>query len=227
MRDLRAGCVKPDVESAENPSRYSRRRSPIARANQITLAPAAVRALTSEHGRFLRFIRSRLGADGEAEDLLQDSLLRALQRGDELRRGERVVAWFYRILRNAISDHYREKKFEDAALEQFVAEIHSWNGNGGGPGADWEAVVCACFRGLLPTLKPRYAEVLRRVDLQGESKAKVARALKIRGATMDVVLHRARRALRKRLEIFCGACSRERCLACACAVRGSGRREKV
>lgn len=214
------------MESAENPSCRSRRRA-LPRRNQITLEPAAVRALTNEHARFLRFVRSRIGFDGEAEDLLQNSLLRALQRGDELRRGERVVSWFYRILRNAISDHYREKKSGHAAVEKFVAEIHSWNGNGGGPAADWEAVVCACFRGLLPTLKPRYAEVLHRIDLQGESKAKVAWALKVRVATMDVVLHRARRALRKRLEIFCGACSRERCLACACAVRGSGRREKV
>lgn len=215
------------MESAENPSRRSRRRS-ARRRNQITLETAAVRALTNEHARFLRFVRSRIGADGEAEDLLQNSLLRALQRGYELKRGERVVAWFYRILRNAISDHYREKKSEHAAVEQFGAEIDSWQGNNGSaPPADWEAIVCACFRGLLPTLKPRYAEVLRRIDLQGEPKDRVARALKIRVATMDVVLHRARRALRKRLEIFCGACSREQCLACACALRGSGRKEKL
>lgn len=211
------------MESAENPSR--RRSHP--RRNQVTLEPAAVRALTNEHARFLRFVRSRIGADGEAEDLLQNSLLRALQRGEELRRGERVVAWFYRILRNAISDHYREKKSEHAAVERFVAEIQAWQGNGSAPPADWEAVVCACFRGLLPTLKPRYAEVLRRIDLQGEPKDRVARALKMRVATMDVVLHRARRALRKRLEVFCGACSREQCLACACALRGSGRKEKL
>lgn len=215
------------MESAENPARHFRRRSPTARANQVTLAPAAVRALTHEHARFLRFIRSRLGADGEAEDLLQDSLLRALQRGDDLRRGERAVAWFYRILRNAIADHYREKKSQHAAVEQLLVEIRASGGDGSPPPPDWETVVCACFRGLLRTLKPRYGEVLRRIDLEGESKATAARALKVRVATMDVVLHRARRALRKRLEIFCGACSREQCLACACALRGSGRKEKV
>ncbi len=186
-----------------------------------------VRALTNEHARFLRFIRSRLGADGEAEDLLQNSLLRALQRGDELRRSERAVAWFYRVLRNAIADHYREKKSDHAAVEQLVMEISASGADGATPPADWEAAVCACFRGLLRTLKPRYAEVLRRIDLEGESKAAVAKALKIRVATMDVVLHRARRALRERLEIFCGACSREQCLACACALRGSVQREKV
>lgn len=224
---MRAGCVKPGVESAENPARHFRCRSPTARANQIALAPAAVRVLTNEHARFLRFIRSRLDADGEAEDLLQDSLLRALQRGDELRRGERAVAWFYRILRNAIADHYREKKSQHAAVEQFLVETRASGADGVSPPADWEGVVCACFRGLLPTLKPRYAEALRRIDLEGESKATVARALKIRGATMDVVLHRARKALRRRLEIFCGACSRERCLACACELRGNGRKEKV
>jgi hypothetical protein len=41
------------------------------------------------------------------------------------------------------------------------------------------------------------------------------------------VLHRARNALRQRLEIFCGACSRDHCLACDCEARELRRRKKV
>ena len=84
------------------------------------------------------------------------------------------------------------------------------------PPKDWNRVVCACFSGLLPGLNPRYANLIRRIDLNGESKAAVGRELKIKVGTLDVALHRARNALRRRLELFCGACSREKCLECFC-----------
>jgi RNA polymerase sigma-70 factor (ECF subfamily) len=168
-----------------------------------------------------------MGNASEADDLLQESLSRALERGHTLRRGERAVAWFYRILRNAITDYYREKQRERGLTDRLWTEIRAAGEDHTPPPADWDAAVCACFRGLLPTLKPRYAQVLRRIDLHGEDKRTVARDLKITLATMDVVLHRARHALRRQLEIFCGACSRESCLACACEVRKVRRARKV
>lgn len=193
----------------------------------ITLDAQSVQALVAGRGRFHRFIASRVGSATEADDLLQESLLRALQRGDSLRRGERVVAWFYRILRNAIADHYREKQKGLHRSERLWTEANVSGTSRVTPPADWEVAVCACFKGLLLTLKPRYAELLRRIDLLGEKKSGVAAALGLTHATLDVVLHRARYALRHKLEIFCGACSREHCLACACDVRNERRARKV
>ena len=71
----------------------------------------------------------------------------------------------------------------------------------------------ACFARLLPLLNPRYAELIRRIDLDAEFRIVVARDLKLSGPQCDLVLHRARSALRRRLEILCGASSREECLA--------------
>lgn len=51
-----------------------------------------------------------------ADDVLQESLLRALEQSENLRRGESAVAWFYRILRNAITDHYRKKRSESRRM---------------------------------------------------------------------------------------------------------------
>lgn len=85
------------------------------------------------------------------------------------------------------------------------------------PPKNWDAAVCACFRGLLPTLKPRYAELIRRFDLNGEWKMDVSRELKVKVSTLDVALHRARYSLRSRLEVFCGACNREKCAECFCS----------
>lgn len=177
----------------------------------------AIGAIVTERARFLRFVASRIGDEATAEDVLQESLLRALQENDGLRRGESAVAWFYRILRNAISDHFRRRGIENRRGEKFLSDLKAREEDVSAPAADPDSAVCACFRGLLPTLKPRYAEVIRRVDLLGEAKREVARDLKITPATMDVLLHRARSALRHRLIVFCGACSREKCIECLCA----------
>jgi RNA polymerase sigma factor (sigma-70 family) len=176
----------------------------------------AIGAILAERARFHRFIAARVGNAATAEDLLQDSLLRALKQSRNLHRGEAAVPWFYRILRNAIADHFRKTGSENRRVTMLLTDMEARGDDVSTPPPDWDTAVCACFRGLLPALKPRYAEVIRRIDLLGESKADVARELEISHATMDVLLHRARQALRRRLEVFCGACSREHCLACLC-----------
>lgn len=184
----------------------------------------AIDVLVAQRAEFHRFLSARIGSRAEAEDLLQQSLLKALKSGDTLRRGERAVAWFYRILRNAVADHYREKTSERKRADLLWTEMHAAGDDVGQPPRAWDAAVCACFKGLLPTLKPRYAELIRRVDLDGESKAAVSRELKIKPGTMGVALHRARNSLRRQLEVLCGSCSRESCLACVCQQNERSRR---
>ena len=70
---------------------------------------------------------------------------------------------------------------------------------------------------VVGTLKPQHAELLRRVDLNGESVQDAARALKLTPNNASVTLHRARKELRSRLEAFCGACAEGACLDCNCA----------
>ncbi|MBL9188366.1 MAG: RNA polymerase sigma factor [Opitutaceae bacterium] len=159
---------------------------------------------------------ARTGSESEAEDLLQQSLLKAFQHDAQLRRGEKAVTWFYRILRNAISDHYRRKSSEQRRTDRLWTEMQAAGENFAAPPKDWNRVVCACFSGLLPGLNPRYAKLIQRIDLNGESKTVVGRELKIKVGTLEVALHRARRSLRQRLELFCGACSHEKCLECFC-----------
>lgn len=191
------------------------------------LSETAMAALVAEHTAFRRFLAARLRNDADADDVLQQALLRAMMRGGALRRGERVVAWFYRVLRNAVADHLRTKQAEVRRAERILADLRASGEDSIHPSEDWETAVCACFTGLLPTLKPRYAELIRRVDLGGENRLAVARDLKLTRCGFDVALHRARGALRRRLEVFCGACSRESCLACACGRPKKNPKRKV
>jgi RNA polymerase sigma factor (sigma-70 family) len=199
-------------------------KQPVLAAGLTRADEKVIETILGERARFHRFLASRVGDQATAEDLLQDSLLRALEQSGKLRRGEAAVPWFFRILRHAISDHFRKKGSENRRVENLLADLQAGGDDVHTPPADWDTAVCACFHGLLPALKPRYAQVIRRIDLRGESKSEVARDLRINAATMDVLLHRARQALRRRLEVFCGSCSREHCLACLCKPRAAARK---
>lgn len=70
--------------------------------------------------------------------------------------------------------------------------------------------------GLIPTLKDEYREILARVEMAGRSVGEVAAELGLTANNATVRLHRARRALRQRLEAVCGTCTEHACLDCTC-----------
>jgi RNA polymerase sigma factor (sigma-70 family) len=165
--------------------------------------------LLAHRQAFKAFVASRVGNEADADDLLQNGLVKAMQRADEVKDGEKAVAWFYRILRNAIIDHVRSR----TAAEQ---RDNTWATNNATLADDDEAdrQICACFEKLLPELKPAHAELLRRVELQSEAVSDAAAALGITPNNASVTLHRARAELRDKLVRFCGDCS---CLDdCSC-----------
>lgn len=165
----------------------------------------------AHRARLLAFIRSKVDDDALAEDILQDGLLRALRAAPEMGDEERAVAWLYRILRNAITDAYRRRAAAARRLERYALEAPASE-----PPPEDEAALCACFRTLLPLLKPEYAVLIEAIDLGGGDSVEVAEALGITRGNLKVRHHRARRQLRERLETTCRACAEHGCLDCTC-----------
>ena len=122
------------------------------------------------------------------------------------------MAWFYRILRNALIDQYRRQDVEKRALEKHAYEVPTDEYDS----AELERSVCECFKELLPTLKPEYSEVLEQVDLGSSSVSEAAKALGITPNNAAVRLHRARLALKSRLEQTCRTCAAHGCYDCTC-----------
>jgi RNA polymerase sigma-70 factor (ECF subfamily) len=179
--------------------------------------PRVVEQLLRSHARFLAFLEPRVESRAVAEDILQEAFARALTRGDSLRSDESASAWFYRMLRNALIDHYRHRGAERRALD--AAELEPER-----PNAETDTAlmntVCACMHDLLDTLKPEYADALRQVDLCEQSLADYARQTGITPNNASVRLHRAREALHKRLITSCGTCTAHGCLDCHCQRSG-------
>ncbi|HUR59295.1 MAG TPA: sigma-70 family RNA polymerase sigma factor [Opitutaceae bacterium] len=173
-------------------------------------SPADVTAKLLAHRQvFKSFLASRVGNEADAEDLLQNGLVKAIGRAGELKDGEKAVAWFYQLLRNVVIDHVRSRSAAAKRDEAWATDAVTLADD-----ADAERHICACFEKMLPALKPAQAELLRRVELQGESVADAAAALGMTANHASVTLHRGRAELRTRLVDFCGDC---RCLDhCEC-----------
>lgn len=187
----------------------------------LPVSPAVVDRLVANHREFLAFLESRVRDRAVAEDLLQAAFVKALERGGAIRDGESAVAWFYRLLRNALVDHWRRSAREARVIERGAGEADA-----AAEDPELHGAVCRCFEGLLPTLQPAYAEVLRRVDLEGRPVGEVAESLGITANNASVRLHRARQALKRSLEASCGTCATHGCLDCECGGPAAGRRNR-
>lgn len=182
-------------------------------------AEQRVLALNAHRNAFKAFLVSRVGNEAEAEDLLQQGLLKALQRSDTLADDAKLDAWFYQLLRNTLIDHHRSRSSARRREDQLGQLVAALGDDVTAAPKGWHAQICSCLGGVVDTLKPQHAELLRRVDLNGESVQSAARALKLTANNASVILHRARKELRTRLEDFCGECAEGACLDCDCAER--------
>ena len=159
----------------------------------------------------LGFIRSKVGDSALAEDILQDSLLKALRAAPDLVDEQTLVTWLYRIVRNAITDSYRRRAAASRRLERYALEQPDPV-----PTPDEETALCRCFEDLLPTLNPEYAELIRAMDLGSATTEEMTQRLDITTNNLKVRHFRARRQLRDRLEETCRLCSEHGCLDCTC-----------
>jgi len=193
----------PERDSAADPA-----------AERAGVSHAALQTLVENHRVFLRFLERRVTNRDTAEDILQDAFGRAITRLDALREEESAVAWFYRLLRNAVIDHYRRTAASSAAIERFAAELDD-----AVPPPEVRGEICRCISRLTPTLKPEYAEALKRVEIDGISVKAYADEHGLSANNAGVRVFRARAALRKQVVASCGTCAEHGCVDCTCGSR--------
>jgi len=175
-------------------------------------APVAEIAATlvANHRDFLAFVEKRVGNRATAEEILQDAFVRSMAKLDTVR--DTAIGWFYRVLRNAIIDHYRRNAAAERRHEAYVHDEQLTAGED----EELQRVVCACVGQLAATLKPEYAAALRRVEVDGVSVKDYADEAGISANNAGVRIFRAREALRKQVARSCGTCATHGCLDCTC-----------
>ena len=133
------------------------------------LPPFAV--LLDAHGSELLAYARRLTGPADAEDLLQEALLRALRAYPRLRHGDHLRAWLYRITTNAAMDRHRRGRREvahpDPAASVAVEDPELLDG--------FEALIADLSDGVRATLRLRFVEdleydaIARRLDCSPEA----------------------------------------------------------
>lgn len=168
--------------------------------------------LVDNHRQFLAFVEKRVNDRAVAEDILQDAFVRSLEKSGEIRDETSSVAWFYRMLRNAVIDQYRRAGARNRALESFARELEG----AVEPPPEIRGAICGCVSRLATTLKPEYADAIQRIEVDGVAVQDYASEAGITANNAAVRIFRAREALRKQVKVSCGTCAEHGCLECMC-----------
>ena len=176
------------------------------------MSPETASQLVENHRQFLGFLERRLGDRALAEDILQDAFVKSLEKGGEIRDESSSVAWFYRMLRNAVIDQYRRNGARTRALEGLAREMEG----AVEPPPEIRDAICGCVARLATTLKPEYAQAIQRVEVDGVAVQDYASEAGITSNNAAVRVFRAREALRKQVKASCGTCAEHGCIECRC-----------
>ncbi len=138
-----------------------------------------------------RYARSLTRDESRAEDLVQDTLVRAYERHGTFRTGGNLRAWLLSILHNAFVDERRRHRAEAQRMEQ-VAQVAATEL----PSDQESRVRLAQIRQAFLTLPEEQRAALHLVAVEGLSYQEAAAALGIPVGTLMSRLGRGRAALR-------------------------------
>jgi RNA polymerase sigma-70 factor (ECF subfamily) len=155
-------------------------------------AEALVRSLYAEHGRSLLAYATRLTGDrAAAEDVVQETLVRAWKHADDLTGGQGSVrGWLLTVARNIVTDRARARAVRPAEVADVVDRPPL-------EGDHSESVVNAMvLLAALDQVSPEHREVLVELYYRGRSVAEAAKVLGIPPGTVKSRSYYALRALR-------------------------------
>ena len=177
-------------------------------------SPVLELALKAHYLDFQRYLMRRVGDKATAEDVLQSFCIRVMQSKTQLRDEASAIGWLYTVLKSVLMDHFRKETVRKRGDARYSQEQLVLDGDHLAQESD--DAICKCLRGLLPELRPEYAEILRRVDFLEETRKNVADDMGVSQQNLRVRLHRARGAIGVALKQHCGACCETEYRDCFC-----------
>jgi RNA polymerase sigma-70 factor (ECF subfamily) len=161
----------------------------------------------------------RLVGEAEAEDVAQETFVKANKALDGFRGDSSLSTWLYRIATNAAMDHLRKPASRRAPpIPGGLPDDDSSVGDAIAPGDSAPVLdtllirkdMNECIRGIVDSLPENYRTVLVLSDLEGMTNAEIAEVVGISLDTVKIRLHRARTRLREELKAKCNLYHDER-----------------
>jgi RNA polymerase sigma-70 factor (ECF subfamily) len=177
-------------------------------ADPTTFADQAMELMPSLYSAALRMTRN----PSDAEDLLQETYLRAYRGFSRFEEGTNLRAWLYRILTNTYINRYRAKQRrpEETSLED-AEDFYLYRRLGGLEGAraarSAEDELLDLFsetevKEAVEALPEQFRIAVLLADVEGFAYKEIAEILDIPIGTVMSRLHRGRKGLQKRLYDF-------------------------
>lgn len=158
-----------------------------------------------------RYLLTLVREAGAAEDLTQETFIRAYRKLPTLEDPSKVSSWLYRIATNLSYDRFRQMSQRDEA-----ASLDGMTSERGGPlpiePADEsprldkvveQREMSSCVQDYLEELPDDYRAVILLHDLEGLTNPEIAEMLGCSLATAKIRLHRARKKLKEALDSAC------------------------
>lgn len=159
-------------------------------------------AVWTQFGRtLLAFTRARVAAPEDAEDIVQEVMVRVHRALPGLDDTDKLKPWLYRITRNVIIDHYRARGCRPLPLPEDLPEPgpEPEMNDQDGLGRDIER----CLSPLVDALPDPYRQAVRLADLENMPQADVAKSLGLSLSGAKSRIQRGRALLRGSLERCC------------------------
>src|SRR3954447_8051976 len=177
-------------------------------ADQATFEAQAMEFMPSLYTAALRMTRN----PADAEDLVQETYLKAFRGFGGFEQGTNLKAWLYRILTNTYINSYRAKRRrpEESDLEE-VEDLYLYRRLGGleaaaaGRSAEDELLDVYTddeVKGAIESLPEQFRMPVLLADVEGFSYKEIADILDIPIGTVMSRLHRGRKGLQKKLWEF-------------------------
>ena len=150
-----------------------------------------------EYGQKLQaMLNSKVSNPADAEDLLQDILLKTYQQLGSLKDASKLKSWLTSIARNTIIDFYRQRgRQPDLQHEALWYEEDQ---------QDLLAAMSDCVSPFVEALPADTAELIKAVDLQGMPQKALAEQQGLSYSGLKSRVQRGRKQLRQLFEGCCG-----------------------